>query len=49
MIKENLQKYKIHQLQLDPYGVCNAKCWCCPVRYEGNPAEGKEVTGERYK
>jgi hypothetical protein len=43
MIEENLQKYKIHQLQLDPYGVCNAKCWFCPVRYEGNPAEGKEV------
>ena len=30
-------------MQLDPYGVCNARCWFCPVRYKGNPAEGKEV------
>jgi hypothetical protein len=43
MIREKVQKYKIHQLQLDPYGVCNAKCWFCPVRYKGNPVEGREV------
>ena len=42
-IKEQFDKYKIHQMQLDPYGVCNARCWFCPVRYKGNPAEGKEV------
>ena len=42
-IREQFDKYKIHQMQLDPYGVCNARCWFCPVRYKGNPAEGKEV------
>lgn len=42
-IKEQFQKYKIHQLQLDPFGVCNAKCWFCPVKYKGNPKIGKEV------
>ena len=42
-IKEQFQTYKISQLQLDPYGVCNAKCWFCPVKYRGNPTEGKEV------
>lgn len=43
MIKEKIQSYKIHQLQLDPFGVCNARCWFCPVRYKGNPQEGKVV------
>lgn len=38
-----MKNYKIHQLQLDPYGVCNAGCWFCPVRYEGNPSEGKKI------
>lgn len=42
-IKRDFHKYKITQLQLDPYGVCNAKCWFCPVKYRGNPVEGKEV------
>lgn len=43
MVKEQFQTYKIHQMQLDPYGVCNAKCWFCPVKYKGNPTNGKEV------
>lgn len=43
MIKQQFEKYKISQMQLDPFGVCNAKCWFCPVKYKGNPAEGKEV------
>lgn len=42
-VREQFQKYKIHQLQLDPYGVCNARCWFCPVKYRGNPTNGKEV------
>jgi len=42
-IREQFDKYKIHQMQLDPYGICNARCWFCPVRYKGNPTEGKEV------
>jgi hypothetical protein len=42
MINEQLKKYKISQMQLDPYGVCNARCWFCPVKYIGNPPEGRE-------
>lgn len=30
-------KYPIQYVQLDPNGLCNAKCWYCPVAYEGNP------------
>jgi sulfatase maturation enzyme AslB (radical SAM superfamily) len=43
MIKQQFEKHKISQMQLDPFGVCNAKCWFCPVKYKGNPKEGKEV------
>jgi MoaA/NifB/PqqE/SkfB family radical SAM enzyme len=42
-VKEQFEKFKIHQMQLDPYGVCNARCWFCPVKYKGNPTSGKEV------
>ena len=37
MIKQNLNKYKITDAQIDPFGYCNAKCWFCPVRYQKNP------------
>lgn len=37
VIKENLNKLKITDAQIDPFGYCNAKCWFCPVKYEGNP------------
>jgi len=43
MIREQFKTHKIHQLQLDPFGVCNARCWFCPVKYRGNPDNGKEV------
>lgn len=43
MVKQQFEKHKISQMQLDPFGVCNAKCWFCPVKYKGNPKEGKEV------
>jgi MoaA/NifB/PqqE/SkfB family radical SAM enzyme len=43
LIKNDFNKYKITNLQIDPYGVCNAKCWYCPVKYKGNPTEGKAV------
>jgi MoaA/NifB/PqqE/SkfB family radical SAM enzyme len=42
-VSEQFNKYKIHQMQLDPFGVCNARCWFCPVKYKGNPTSGKEV------
>jgi len=42
-IQNQFQQYKINQLQLDPFGVCNAKCWFCPVVLKGNPKEGREV------
>ena len=32
----------IKVLELDPNGLCNAKCWYCPVAYGGNPTIGKK-------
>lgn len=43
MIREDFNQYKISQMQLDPFGVCNARCWFCPVKYRGNPDNGKET------
>lgn len=43
VIASEFEKHKISQLQLDPYGICNAKCWFCPVKYKGNPEEGREI------
>lgn len=34
-------KIQIQYVQLDPNGLCNAKCWFCPVAYEGNPEKIK--------
>ena len=41
IIKESFNKHKIRNMQLDPNGFCNAGCWFCPVRYQGNVAEAK--------
>jgi hypothetical protein len=38
-VLENLNKFKITDAQIDPFGFCNAKCWYCPVRYQKNPTE----------
>jgi hypothetical protein len=43
LVESQFEKFKITNLQIDPYGVCNAKCWFCPVKYKGNPTHGKEV------
>ena len=37
-IFEKLKLNKITNLQIDPFGYCNAKCWFCPVAYKPMPA-----------
>lgn len=32
----------IKVVQLDPNGLCNSKCWFCPVAYQTNPIIGKK-------
>ncbi|MEI6586645.1 MAG: radical SAM protein [Sediminibacterium sp.] len=34
-----MNKYLIKAVQIDVNGLCNAKCWFCPVAYVGNPKE----------
>lgn len=43
MLAEDFKQHKIRHLQLDPYGVCNAKCWFCPVRYKVTPEQSKQA------
>ena len=33
-ISNNLKRFKIKYIQFDLNGVCNAKCWYCPIKYE---------------
>jgi len=33
----------IKHINVDPNGLCNAKCWYCPVAYLGNPKENRGV------
>jgi radical SAM protein with 4Fe4S-binding SPASM domain len=33
----------IKHINIDPNGICNAKCWYCPVAYLGNPKENRGV------
>ena len=42
-IRQEFSQYKIHQMQLDPFGFCNAKCWFCPVKYRGNPKHAQDT------
>jgi radical SAM protein with 4Fe4S-binding SPASM domain len=42
-VKDQLLNSKIGTGQLDPNGFCNAGCWFCPIRYEGNPKEFSRV------
>lgn len=39
LIWDQLRSTKVVIGQLDPNGLCNANCWFCPVKYEGNPPE----------
>lgn len=32
----------VKEVQLDPNGLCNSKCWFCPVAYVPNPPAGKK-------
>src|SRR4030095_495084 len=34
---------KIVHAQIAPNGICNSKCWFCPVAYVPNPERGKKV------
>jgi radical SAM protein with 4Fe4S-binding SPASM domain len=36
-ILKRLRETPLRTGQLDVNGRCNAKCWYCPVKYEGNP------------
>jgi uncharacterized Fe-S cluster-containing radical SAM superfamily protein len=36
-IRAELRKNIIWFVQLDPNGICNCRCWYCPVAYGGNP------------
>ena len=33
----------IKHINIDPNGVCNAKCWFCPVAYHGNPKDNRGI------
>ena len=35
-IIERLHQHKVDVIQFDPNGVCNSKCWFCPVKYEAH-------------
>lgn len=41
IINQSFAKHKIRNMQLDPNGFCNAGCWFCPVRYQGNVEDAK--------
>lgn len=38
-IRARLSSIRLRLGQIDVNGKCNAKCWYCPVKYQGNPPE----------
>jgi radical SAM protein with 4Fe4S-binding SPASM domain len=38
-IYKNILINRISHVELDPNGLCNSKCWYCPVKYKGNIKE----------
>lgn len=34
LVRKQFANHKIHQLQLDQFGVCNARCLFCPFKYK---------------
>ena len=40
-IRSRLAAKKIGVAQIDPFSLCNARCWYCPVRYKPQPSEAK--------
>lgn len=43
-ILNKLKTTKIRVGQIDTNGKCNAACWYCPVKYDGNPKEFAKQT-----
>lgn len=41
-IQQQLETTKITRGQLDLNGRCNASCWFCPVKFQGNPEQFKQ-------
>ena len=39
IIKKKLNEVKVSAGQIDPNGLCNVKCWYCPVSEFGNPKQ----------
>jgi radical SAM protein with 4Fe4S-binding SPASM domain len=37
-----MKKQMIRHINIDPNGLCNAKCWYCPIAYVGNPKDNKK-------
>lgn len=38
-IRAQLASMPLRMGQIDVNGKCHAKCWYCPVKYQGNPQE----------
>lgn len=38
-----IKRAVVCSLQLDPNGICNSRCWFCPVRYDIEPMRHAEI------